>query len=773
MKRLILIILTICILTSSFVVVHADDVQEQYLSDLRIIYADSYNDAVKTLKNTEFEDYKVLNINLNKDTGKTGVWLAYKTTTDVDDAITDLSVMQMSGGYRDGNYQEMLQQSFDEYVKMGEIYLDAISYFIDAYYAGSFFAECAYRQLNFYYDEDSGKTLGVLFEEGIGADALATMFLEGNSYALANIRSILAQGVSYNEDGKSFLEHVMMAVEEADGDPSSLEDEEYDELALLISGSLQTYREMFKEYETIAPELNYDDDEVTDDELKHAETDAIASIFKDITYLSGQSLYDFCLEFELNEDDLSNIYPLIAAMNKGQIAMTKVGHFYDVVRYSFSVLPEEMMEEDLAELEAQYGENPFNIFTGVDRSIYDGTFALTSEAYRSDAASKESLLGYLLNEDTVLRRSLETAGFSLGLGAVIFGKIYANYVKNGVETARQQAAEATRTAMEQFSSAITKRENLLLDNLQFSGVNLDPDMALEFMTTYDTYLKDAFAESGSLWFKGSPEQFAATPFHEKVMTFVNYYRVQNVAPHHHNTAEAFGYLNDEVTIIQQNRFVGDHGPVAVKATYSGMQYLSSVMYIVGGVMMLASAISLLVSVISYYNPGYEDIPADMVNLLDTADGDRYIKYDAVTMIDMNDDGKYDPADLNAFDAKRWNALYYTKSYEAGKPLLADFKVSYDNNVAGENYLPVHRFGEEVCYDLNKYNFDSDSANIYLSVKQSDEQKSAIADLPPVVGTMEQNGYIFVSAGCGLLVGAGMALGVQKIIEKKKRPKTEA
>ena len=40
-------------------------------------------------------------------------------------------------------------------------------------------------------------------------------------------------------------------------------------------------------------------------------------------------------------------------------------------------------------------------------------------------------------------------------------------------------------------------------------------------------------------------------------------------------------------------------------------------------------------VYNYYNPTYKDIPVSMIDLVVTDDGDRYVKYDAVTMVEMN------------------------------------------------------------------------------------------------------------------------------------------
>ena len=197
-----------------------------------------------------------------------------------------------------------------------------------------------------------------------------------------------------------------------------------------------------------------------------------------------------------------------------------------------------------------------------------------------------------------------------------------------------------------------------------------------------------------------------------------------------------------------------------------------ILYVAGGILMLYSAFRLGKTVYDFYHPTYEDVPLSMVDLVDTVDGDRFIKYDVVYNGETNEDGVYEAGDLNAFEAQRWNALYYTKSYEAGKPLLADnFVVSNNNNKAASGYTPVHRFGDVVCYDLNKYNFDGDT-QIYLSVKQSKNDKSAVADVPEVVGSMFGAGYLVLAGGVGAIAGVGGVLATQEIIKKKKTGSAE-
>ena len=94
-------------------------------------------------------------------------------------------------------------------------------------------------------------------------------------------------------------------------------------------------------------------------------------------------------------------------------------------------------------------------------------------------------------------------------------------------------------------------------------------------------------------------------------------------------------------------------------------------------------------------------------------------------------------------------------------------VSTSNNKAKDGYTPVHRFGEEVCYDLNKYNFSNKTGSIYLSVKQSKKDKAAVADVPQVVGSMFSNGFLFLAGGVGAIVGVGGTLVTQTLLKKKK------
>ena len=750
-KKILSLILVITTLFLATVPVYATK-DEEYLSDLRIIYADDYEEAKATLAETVLEGYKLLNANLNENTGKTGVWLAYKTTTDIEDAITDISVMQMNGGYQEGNYQEMIKQSYNEYLEFGENYLTAIEYFKTGYDAGHYLSKIAHRLLNFYnvvtegideIPEYEGELLGNIFFGSIDASDLATMFMEGNSYALSNIRSLISMGVSYNENGKTYLENVAIEAEKYTADNSIYNNEDYNDIAGSIASAISAFKAMFEEYEAYESELNYEDEELTDLEIEYMEYMYIAKLMRGTNYLNGKTLYQFCKDYQINKEDYSEIYPLVAALNEGQVAMTKVNHYYDVVRYSSPIKSSEALDEELASAEEKYSDNPFNVYAGVDRTIYRDTFALTSEAYRANAFTEEGLAAYL-GRDELINATMNIVGIA-GIAVLSLTGVF--HISEKV---------ALNRVMDKFY----EQGNRYFDANFITNSN-------NKSVTLTQFLDEIFEEYDIPGYNGvNLSKYAAQQKLDIIGDIIN--KDPDFFPTFDK--EKIFAVKDKWTNIQRHDPVIKSAKEAADSAQEHYAYSTSdlgAFYVIGGIFTLISAIRLGIEIYNYYHPTYDDIPTAMVDLIDTVDGDRYIKYDVVYEAETKN-GDLVAADLNAFSANRWNALYYTKSYEAGKPLLADsFVVSNNNNTPAKDYAPVHRFGEVVSYNLNKYNFNDDYT-IYLSVKQSENQKSAVADVPEIIGSVFSAGYLVLAGGVGIAVGVGGVIGTQAIIKRKKQ-----
>ena len=758
--RVISMVLTVALLLCAAVPVLAEEYEdEEYLSDLRIIYAEDYDEAAEILEDSDLEGYRLLDANLNENTGKIGVFLAYLPTSDVEDAITDIAIMQMNGGYKEGNYQAMIDASYQEYLGTGNIYLEAIDYFKKAYNADNYLAKVAYRQLNFYnvvtegIEEEpyfEGERIGDIFLDGISASDLATMFMEGNSYALSNIRSLIAMGTSYNEDGKTYLEKVADEAGKYTADRSVYKNQDYRDTAALISPTITTFRDMLKELEAHADELNYDDGDLTDIELKYLEYKLISEMLEKTSYLDGKSLYDFCIKYTVDKDDYSDLYPLVAALNAGQLAMTKVAHYYDVVRYSMTLTEDEEIEAELAKLDEEYSENPFNIYTGVDRTIYRDTFALTTDAYRADAYTEAGLSAALFTGDySGFNKAARVFGY-LGSAFMAYGLAQYGYT---YWTTRAAFTEYQR----QFDSLLNQFANYheLHNVIGYNGYPAKDainDLFKDCILQQEQYSYDEVVN----WTIQQKYAHLETYFNASLIKDET--ALNNFA-HIKNQLASFG-AKDEIFKSAQDAASNATQKVAESST------VLKGCFVIGGIMLVASALKLGYSAWHYYHPDYDDIPAAMVDLINTKDGDRYIKYDVVCEAEETD-GALVAADLNAFSASRWNAMYYTKSYEAGKPLLADeFAVSYASNVPEETYAPIHRFGEVVSYNLNKYNFNDDFS-IYLSVKQSENQKHAVSDVPELVGSVFSAGYMLLSGAVGVAVGAFGTVATQSFVKKRK------
>jgi hypothetical protein len=165
----------------------------------------------------------------------------------------------------------------------------------------------------------------------------------------------------------------------------------------------------------------------------------------------------------------------------------------------------------------------------------------------------------------------------------------------------------------------------------------------------------------------------------------------------------------------------------------------------------------------YYNPDYTPIPDTMIDVRETNLGDQYVKFTAAKV--YNDkDGRN--ADLNAYEGKEWNALYYTKDANAGKCLTPNFVYSDNNSTIARRHQGISMFGESAAFDLNSHVFSKNAPGVYVTIRYSTAKKAA-ADLPDVVGSMFGGAFYLLAAVGGAAVGAGATVLIQKGMKKKK------
>ena len=116
--------------------VFAAGTDEKYISEVQIGVGKSASEAEKSLDGYEIlKDDNGNNVDLNKNAGATGVggkgnrvvYLGFKKTADSKQAITDLAVMNMKGGYSVEDYEALMEsQMKDQIVPFVESFVSAI-----------------------------------------------------------------------------------------------------------------------------------------------------------------------------------------------------------------------------------------------------------------------------------------------------------------------------------------------------------------------------------------------------------------------------------------------------------------------------------------------------------------------------------------------------------------------------------------------------------------------------------------------------------------------
>ncbi|MBQ1996643.1 MAG: exonuclease SbcCD subunit D C-terminal domain-containing protein [Clostridia bacterium] len=650
-----------------------------YLSDLKMAEANTADEAKNMLTDA---GYEILDKNLNPGGSKV-VYLGYKKSTNVDDAITDVKVMNMKGGFNVSDYETIFEDALDEYNSDINNLRIAANEFAANYKAGKKEAQLAYRQLNYYYVEnDKGvKTNMGDYMLNFPSDNkdFADILLKGNPNILDNIRILLSMGVS---DGGDLIERITAATKNEDVYTKV----KYHDDAEEIAGKIQQLKKMLSDAKTEIDEIN------ADTEMTEAEKDAALIMPQYIVTLLLS--FDVALEtipcgdtnysdyFETTEDvDYKLLYPFVDAMTAGQRAMAVSGQIHSVLVYNAVEMSDEELNAQLAETEKDY--EPLSVYLGTDMNLLEGAVGVTSDALREEAATGNNwfacFTGNMAGDITI--SSL------FGVGGIALMGISAHFLK------------------QQYAIATTKLTNL---------------------------------ENYTLWYNNNEIAVRLDQLKSGAISQESY---------------------DEAI----SGFVRENNEINAKITVSTSKVVLSSIGVAVGVAMIAFSIYSIVQIVDKYNPSYTKIPSNMVDTVATDNGSRYINYTVVNSLYYDGDKTAEkPGDTNAYDGKQWNAIYYTKSYEAGKCMTSTgyFIDSADNF---GKYTPVAAFGTKSCYDLNSFNDNENTENIFVAFGNSNNKKSAETSVPTVIGSMLSYGAMAVSG----VVGMGLGMCVMSLIKRKK------
>ncbi len=739
----VILALSLCIGTCSSA--FAASSGKKYVKEVILSYGDTVQDAITWLSN---HGYEAVDNNLNEGaddafTSKRAVCLGYKTTSKASEAITDMKLMNMKGGYSIQDYQMLLSEQKDNIKIFFDDFKVAVQEYRDNYNAGQQRAIAAHDMLNILYDDDTKQNLGDLLlnrvreeysdqeynalsaEEQAKVGDMTTILMQGNADAILAMEQIIATATdegdtlwteryqkakTYDEMLDDLVDHQDYTVKDAEKELAA----KYDDDAKKIANNFESYYDYLGVYLNSDITLESSTEEIeayqkANEDFNFSEWFAAGTQYEAVRVLEndGISLFDLISseDYDVVNDDRCLLYPLVSVLTEGQRACLDFLPMYQIV--AIGINDDDVVKEAMKTINITESETLKNIsiYDGVDRSLFDADVALTGEAYRLQNASGKNAMASdspVSVTSIVLWSVFVTSAIITGLcwtASSKFLKISANLAEQA-----NQNAPAVKQVVNSIGSAVEQleRENadlIVRINTKMAGYNLQD--------------KQAALISNS------------------------------------NSAEGFGKIFKFAGVAMTCITIVLLG-VSIWSTYQDLK--------------------------AYYNVDLTPIPSNMVDQGVNEDDEKvYTYYKAVecnraaqNMVDGSNKILGDLGDLNGDVGKQWVALYTTTDSAAGDPITTDFKVQYkDTNVPGDR-TPLSIFCESVAQNLtnNKsgYTYADSKGGIYLFYG-TDENALA--------GSIISDGayYVLIGGGCAI-VAAAIAFFVGKSVGKKGKKKED-
>ena len=787
MKKILAVTLAVIMTVTSFNVSAQADDGGKYVSDVYFAYGKTEEEAVQWLQDNGWEPISGSNdFNAGKNSSfddPLAVAMGIKRTNDVNEAITDMAVMNMKGGYSFPDYEALLNEKkaeIDEYVN--NFFPVINEYRANFNGEGSAFgkqrADLAYTILNQFYDgeedekyakNDTRLPLGELLlqptrQEGneAGGD-LQQIILEGNSSVVFLMEQMLALAADNGQEtwitrlselsGDGLTENFEKYVPEAAGQNVSasvamqyLNERFGDTANILMEQWIDLHADMawfygyndgnglwkqegeedsaYKErVDAFFNDLSQNDpaayDEVYD---RYANMEIIYNLLFTIPYAGewGDTLGDFFYPTE-NAD-----YAGDPANFLPFAAALSQGQRVAATMVSFRNLliigagDEQGLELVKPDIDNMFGSSESkSLYFGIDRGIFRGGVALTSAAEMEPNMGRGQAYELLYNNLGVMA----IASYSVAAASVI------SMIAGGAMMAKDSAirAAAIKTAADKLAAAEkdVMDANVYYANGSFPGDGDGTVIAQKY--------KDALAESDK-------------------------------ASHH----------------------------------TSGIGYAGRTLVAIGAVLLIGAAVYNGYRFYSYYQKTFTPIPlmivdeADIVSFTQDAEGNdikntdfnQYAYYKAAgcnrqavgNIGDWQDGvdqyaawGCGDAADLNGDFGQEWLALYTVKNTAKGAPILADsLTLQYGSADLPEKCTQkLHFFTMTSAVDLGDmaYSYNNDKNGVYFFW---DSDKNAETGQMASAFT---GGHMAMAGAGGLVLGLLVATLIFLTKRKKKEVQT--
>ena len=695
-----------------------------YIKDVVISYGSTEDEAKNWL--TE-NGYQVLDHNLNEGaddliSSKRAVYLGYTTTEDAEEAVTDMKLMNMKGGYSVQDYQMLLEEQKTNIRSFLDNFIIAINEYRTNYANGQQRAVVAHEMLNLLYDDDTQQYMGDLLlnkikeeytdEEwnALSEDAqskigdMTTILMQANANAVLAIQQYIAMATdsedgtwldrynsakTYDEMLNDLMESDNLTINDAENQLAA----EYDEDAKNIAYKFEAYKTFLENYTNADISFSSTEEEIDAYEAAHEDFDyttwfAAGTQYELLAKATNDdiSLLDLITdnEYDVLESGRYLLYPLVSVLTEGQRASLDFVSMYYLV--ALGVNSDDAVKQGMENLDmSALKEQNNSIYEGIDRTIFSDEVAMTNEALRLQASSGKSAINGVWDSISVTTYILwGVFGLSALCMAAAIG--YNTYLANIPAALERKVITLTK----EVSSAIRAGKT----------------------------------EMSAEWQK---------------------------------------QLDDATEAVLNN---AENNPNAaiMKFTY----WASVAMVAVSLVLFAISIWNTYQDLKEYYDAEFTPIPLHMVDEgVDEYDAKVYTYYDAVTC-NREEAGMVTDAnrllknygDLNGDVGRQWVALYTTKDKNAGNP-LTELKVQYeDSSLPDETYTALSMFGESSAQNLtNKtsgYTYADGKSGIYLFYK---------TDANAFAGSVfSNNSQVLVSVTAAVVVGAAaffVGMGVEK------------
>ena len=731
--------------------------------------------------------------------GEKAVYLGYKTTKESGEAITDLALMNMKGGYDVAEYEALMEKQLkSQILPFIENFISAVKEYRANYNskrsANKERAKYVHDALNKLYDDDTEKPLGDLLlnetKQELGNDAYNALSAEEKKEH-ADLATIIAQA-----NGRATLIMESLITRAADSNSTvwleRFEDISYDDLieqtgetqtdakktlAKLYDDDAQEILDMWKEFKKhldgydeavsiIAAEdkknigedeeflENYNAETASDEEIEkyaeltaeiqlHAETlsNAETDIFchdylEDIEYGDGTMLDFFTQDYDDVEAEIEMLYPLVASLTKGQRAGLEFVTLQDLVVFS-ATDRQGYKSREADELETA------SIYLGVDRAIYEkGGVALTSDALRSKVAEVETPeQGIALHIFTGISVALAIAGASVFAASAAIRNTALKSIAEYNKTIARLQETIRKTKINQKGLYRMIQDEIIWNQERGTVVTIE-------------HIQGRY---GLVMAK-----------HQKILETAKTNLAKSQNPEYLQRLEMRS-VNCRKMMIGSAIFTVVMVGISAYLAYLDYQAMKE-----------------------YYNVTFTPIPHYMVDEKDLISynkkGEKVVNknqsayYKAVECNRTEADEMFKTlgtcADMNGDVGQQWLALYAVKN-ELMEPILA----SSLKAVIGSTDIPagyktgIHMFGSEAAFNLNNsyYDWNNEAPATYVYFKTDENALSAAGSvfMPSMLTLNEINkGTLVLAAGGGLILGAAITAIAGASIKKKRNKATQ-